>query len=384
MGYVDASRVVALLAACSPAVIGCTKTRYVYVAQDGARHESSQPRHHREIEVTNLQPDPANPSMLSGLWTGYGNWGGDDPPRHLSIKLTTTTEHGTRSISHYTNASNITWSHGHGDGRAGFAIAREPGTLAFDRADSDGPPRGAVRFTPNEAYVAAMGELFARTFSTAQVLDLAIMDLPLDYAREIHAAVDQATVEDVMALRRGGVDVDYARGLRKGGYALRAPEVLRLRRAGVDPDYCADLRKSGFMLSADEIITLRRAGIDSDFAAGVKAAGYGKEIDEIVTLRRAGIDADYLNDFKSAGYGFTSDDMIKLRRSGIDADYAGDLRKGGYDLSADEMIQLRRSGVDAEYAVALALPPKENLTVEEIIQLRRRGIDAATIRKLRR
>ena len=365
------------------ALAGCMRTRYVYVDSAGVTHESNRPLNERDVEITDLRPDPDDDSALRGTWTGRGNWTADVPPRHLRITLKTLTDDVTRTVTHYVTPSSLTWSGGDRSGRAGFALSREAGTFTFDVTTS-GAPRGDVRFTPNAPYLATMRELFNRDFNPAQTLDLAMIGLELSYVRKVHGALDRPSLEDVIMLRRGGVDADYVIGLHKAGYGFDAGDVLSLRRAGVGVDYCVDMRKAGFTLPAGEIITLRRAGVDAEFAAGVKDSGYGTKVDEIITLRRAGVGVDYMKRFRVAGYGFGSSDMITLRRAGVSADYAAALRKGGYDLPADQLITLRRAGVDADYAIALTAPPRENLTVDEIVTLRRRGIDAETVRKLRR
>jgi hypothetical protein len=366
------------------ALVGCMRTRYVYVDSAGVTHESNRPLNERDIEIAELRADPDNGSALRGTWTGRGNWTADVPPHHLRITLKTVTDDGTRTATHYVTPSSLTWRGGDRSGRAGFALSREAGTFTFDVSASHAPLKGEVRFTPNAPYLATIRKLFNREFTPAQTLDLAMIGLELSYVRKVHGALDHPSLEDVVMLRRGAVDADYVTGLHKAGYGFDAGDVLSLRRAGVGVDYCVELRKAGFTLPAGEIIALRRAGVSSEFAAGVKESGYGTRVDEIITLRRAGIDVDYLKSFRVAGYGFGSDDMITLRRAGVGADYAAALRKGGYDLPADQLITLRRAGVDADYAIALTAPPRENLTVDEIVTLRRRGIDAETVRKLRR
>ena len=342
-----------LVAVVLAAVAGCS-TRYIYVDSRGVQHESSRPIGFREVVTDDLRPDPTNPTVLAGTWRGYGNWSADVPSTRLQLGV----NDGTGLVNHYVSPSHVSWSDGDRTGRSGFSIAREAGTFTFDRHGSDGAPAGTVRFASDRAYASAMAETFGGEFPPERVLRLALTDVSLSYARAVHGATVRPTVED--------------------------DQVLRLRRSGIDADYCAALRKAGFTLEPEQIVSLRRAGIDADYARDVRAAGYGTVIDQIVSLRRAGIDADYLSGFASAGYRFTSEDVIKLRRAGIDPAFAAELRKGGYDMNADDLIRLRRAGVDAQYAVALQSPPREPLTADEIVHLRRRGVDAETVRKLRR
>ena len=78
-GLVASLIVVLVIVIGASALVGCMRTRYVYVDSAGVRHESDRPLNERDIEIADLRPDPDDASLLRGTWTGHGNWSADVP-----------------------------------------------------------------------------------------------------------------------------------------------------------------------------------------------------------------------------------------------------------------------------------------------------------------
>ncbi len=288
-------------------------------------------------------------------------------------------------------------------------IIRQAGTLAVVGRVEGQSLRGTAEFDADAKYEEAMTTMLGVKPTFAELVELTVEDVQLDYFTKFHAAAPKYTLADIMTLRRSGVTSDYVDGYQKAGYEFSSADILRLHNSGIPSEYPAQL-KAAMNLDAAHIIGLHNSGIPADFAVQMIHSGLAKNSDEIIKLHNSGISAEYAGELKQAmnvdvaqiielhnsgispkyvleinalGVANNVKDIIKLHNSGVSEKYCSALKKAGYDLSIDEFIRASNNGIPADYMASVAVPEKRNLSVDEIIRLHNQGVDAATIRKLR-
>jgi hypothetical protein len=334
-----------------------------------------------EIALRDLQADGANPMHVSGTWEGRV----DQPNNNfLQVQLDRVTDGGGRSSVSYSVAGGAARPLIRGDdGPVDVKIQRDAGTLVLHGSVTKGRGAGTADFTADPAYVNEVSVQTGETVTAERALELALVDLPLDFVKKVEEAGYKASTADLISLRFAGVSAAYAVDFRKAGYSFSCGELRTLKFAGVEPSWAKGFEDAGYKFGADDLRSLRFAGVTPDYAAGFRRAGYDLSVDQLRSLRFAGVPADFAAELGEAGYHFTPEELRSLRFAGVPASYAAELKKAGYNFSADELRRLRFSGVPADYATAAAAPGKEHLSADDLIRLRFRGVDTATMRKLR-
>lgn len=233
--------------------------------------------------------------------------------------------------------------------------------------------------------------------------------------RSHEVALDTLSVEQLIKLRKYGVDSQFITELQQLGYSkLSVDDLIDLAKYGVDPGYIQDLANTGFeKLSVNELVKFSKYGVDSELVAGLKAHGFNVSTDDVVSLSKYGIDEHDIDayaqagltnigvdelinmskygvdpsdivEYQAAGYNDLSyDDLISLSKFGIDGDdISGFVALGYSNLSVDELINLSKYGVDADEISALVAVGYNDLSVDELVQLTKYGVDADEIAEL--
>jgi hypothetical protein len=323
------------------------------------------------------------------------------------------------------------------NGDVDFVIASDAGELVFHGAADGNTAAGDYKFEANEAFSSEAGKLLKRDLSPEDLLEMGFADVTIRYIKDVEAAGITLAYEDVLTLRRyglqkealkefvsigfnktgdivnlrnHGVSADFARKTREldygksveelvrlrnfgitpeylkswkdAGFGLDAEEVVRVRNHGLQADYAAAWKKAGFDFSTDELIRARNSGVPSDFAGALAASGSRPTLDEAIRLRQFGVNADYFREMKKLNPKYTTEEIVKFRQHGVQPEYVRDLGEGGR-FSAEQIVKLRNSGVPANYVAALNVEGRKPLEAEAIIELRNRGVSAETARKLR-
>jgi len=333
------------------------------------------------VELRDLKPDPSNDMRLSGNWSGQVGLPDND---YVQVQISRSTPGGGSSIVSYSVAGSEARPLIKGDDApVHTVIKRDAGVLILEGAIAHDRATGTFTFDADPAYVNEVSVQTGETVTPQRALELALVDLPLDYVKKVEEAGYKASTSDLISLRFAGINAAYAVDFRKAGYTFTPTELRSLRFAGIEPSWAKAYGDAGYEFGADDLRALRFAGVTPDYAAGFRRAGYALGADQLRSLRFAGVPADFASELNDAGYEFSPDELRTLRFSGVPAGYAAQLKKAGYNFSADDLRKLRFSGVRADYATAAAVPGKENLSADELVRLRFRGVDVATVRKLR-
>lgn len=212
------------------------------------------------------------------------------------------------------------------NGRVGFRLVREAGTIECEGSFVNGKGSGTFQFFPDQGFVGAMA---ARGF---------------DFAKSSSRSRD--TVEE-----------------RQFSAAL-----LNVTTALAD-----DLRSVGFgNLDVDDLYKAAIFKVDSRFMAEMKASGFPDlTMEDLVKARIFKIDADYVRQVHEMGFsekGFEG--LVKFKIFKVTPEFLNDLRSHGFDkLSAEEIVKFRIFNIDPEF-IRRAKAENPNVTVEQMVQMK--------------
>ncbi|HMB93019.1 MAG TPA: M56 family metallopeptidase, partial [Rhodothermales bacterium] len=195
---------------------------------------------------------------------------------------------------------------------------------------------------------------------------------------------DTLSIEQLIRLRKYGVDADFIQGLKALGYtSLSTGELINLSKYGADPGYIREMREAGFTSeSLDDLAQMSKYGLDADFVRAMHEAGYTDlSTDDLVRLSKYGADAKFLAEMRAAGFTTVSaDDLARMAKYGLDGDLVAALQRVGYtDLSVDDMISMSKYGVSARYIEALSQRGYTDIAPDDLIAMSKYGVDSDLI-----
>lgn len=155
-------------------------------------------------------------------------------------------------------------------------LAAEAGTFTCAGTVHDGELSGASQFTPDERFVARMGELGFTGFDSEKLQAYAFVNVGSAYARSLQqTGIRGITIDNLIALRIFNVDPDYIHGITALGYELPgADKLIGLRVQGVNAAEVSEIRALGFQPTLDELIQIRIFHITPDFIRRMQARGF--------------------------------------------------------------------------------------------------------------
>ena len=200
-------------------------------------------------------------------------------------------------------------------------------------------------------------------------------------------SIDSLTVEQLIALRKYGIDADFIRGLRRIGYEdITYGELAALGKYGADADYIQAMRQSGYTgFSLKDYARMSKYGVDDDFVKSMAEAGFlDLSAEDLISMSKYGVDDDLIKSLGRYGYGnLDMDDLIAASKYGVDEDLIDGLRKVGYNnLSIRELIAMSKYGVDEDLVVSLAKYGYTDLSGEELVVASKYGVDEDLIESL--
>lgn len=325
-------------------------------------------------------------------------------------------------------------------GTVSFRIRRDAGTLLCKGSFLLGVGSGRVEFQPDPHFASDLRDAGLRDVRDDQLFELAIANLRISTARELHSAcrcvetVDDVieltnhgvdghylrqvarllpatlTVEEIVQLKDHGVDLPLLDALRSGGYQLPVRSVIELHDHGVDGQFVRDLapqfaaardandlialhdhgvtaefvrklRESGATLTASQIIELHDHGAGADLVRSAREAGIAQadgSVSPVIALHDHGIDRQFVRDMGEAlAKKLTTEELIRLHDQGVSPEFAKKVARSGFpDLTPDRLIKLHEHGVPVELMEQVARSHRVSFSTDEIVRLHEHGVDA--------
>lgn len=219
------------------------------------------------------------------------------------------------------------------------------------------------------------------SLSIDQIIQLRKYGVDAEFIRELKAlGYNDLTYQDLVALGKYGADADDIRAFRDAGYAnLSLRDYAMMSKYGVDEDFVAAMRDAGYTdLSADDLISMSKYGVDEDLIASLAQNGYSNlAIDDLVAASKYGLDEDLIESISAAGYDDISlRDLVAMSKYGVDEDLIASLNQYGYqNLTADELINASKYGVDEDMIDAVRDYGFSDVSLDEIISMHKYGVD---------
>ncbi len=246
------------------------------------------------------------------------------------------------------------------------------------------------RYGVDAAFIQGLRALGYTDLTVGALINLARYGADPAYIQAMRAAgFADATLDDFSRMAKYGLNDAFVRGVRQAGYTnLSADDLVHLAKYGAGPDFIAQMRAAGLTdLSADDLVRLSKYGVDAGLIAAMRQRGYANlSVDDLVDLSKYGVDDALVQALSSAGYpNLAIGDLVRLSKYGVDAGYIASMKSVGFErLSVDDLVRLYKYGVDADYVREIRAAGFEDVTVEQLIDMRKHDVDADFIRSMRR
>ncbi|HEV7508351.1 MAG TPA: M56 family metallopeptidase [Thermoanaerobaculia bacterium] len=195
-----------------------------------------------------------------------------------------------------------------------FELRLDSGTFSFQGSFEGGRGRGAVTFRPNPQFARNVGV----PFTSSDLLELAVYDVPSGYAREMKdlglvayprenlngwegftrdlMGRREPPVERLIELRSHGVTPGFVRGMQAAGYADLGPgELIELYRHDVDPVWAKGIHETLYgPLPAFRLVELHDRDVTPEWLHGVVQVYPRVGADDVIALRVHGVDGDFI------------------------------------------------------------------------------------------
>jgi beta-lactamase regulating signal transducer with metallopeptidase domain len=229
--------------------------------------------------------------------------------------------------------------------------------------------------------IPAPSEPIRGSITYEQLVTLFEMGVTGDYVRTLRKITPDFSIEDLIRLRRAGVDLCDLENLHsKGQRDLRVTDILRTKLWRSNPDDPSGWDKAAWNdLTADQIASLRRHGISADYCAAVMEHGFDDlRFQDVVNLFNSGVTTDYLDDLKWADMDhFCPKDVINLWNHGVQIDFLLAAEEYGFeDLTVKDATSLHNHGVSEGFLEDLDDADLDGLTPDEVKRLRSHGVSA--------
>lgn len=221
-----------------------------------------------------------------------------------------------------------------------------------------------------------------------QIIRLRRYGVDGDFVRDIKAlGYDTPMYDDLVAIARYGAGPDFIRSMRAAGFSgLSLSEYAQAARYDMNPEFASAMRDAGLgELSLADLTLLSRYDASPEMIRGLRSAGLTNlSAKDVATLARYDANVEMINSLKSLGYNDLSvEDIVKASRYDVDVEYISAMRKAGYtNLSLDEVASLARYGIRADLVDALSKAGYNNLSVDELRSVGRYDVTPEVIQGL--
>jgi hypothetical protein len=167
-------------------------------------------------------------------------------------------------------------------------LAAEAGNFTCAGAVAGNELHGDAVFTPDQAFIARMGQMGFGGLDADKLLPYALLDVRSDWARSLkEIGVQGLDADKLIPLRVFNVDTAYVRSLTALGYAMPdADQLISLRVQGVNGEEVAQIRALGYQPTLDQLVQIRIFKITPEFIRKMQARGFKDlSIDKLVQIR---------------------------------------------------------------------------------------------------
>lgn len=154
-------------------------------------------------------------------------------------------------------------------------LAAEAGTFTCAGTVRGGELEGKSVFTPDEAFVARMGQMGFSGFDSEKLMAYAFVGVDSGWAESMkEARVRGMTIDNLIALRIFKIDPEYIHDITALGYDLPdADQLVGLKVQGVNAEEVQQIRALGFQPTLDELIQIRIFHITPEFIQRMQERG---------------------------------------------------------------------------------------------------------------
>lgn len=269
-------------------------------------------------------------------------------------------------------------------GPAHFEYVNDAGRLVCKGSFAWSRGSGSFTFVPNPGFTTELAKLGYDPPNDDQLFSMMMEDANLDFARGVHDAGLNASINQLMELRTHGITLDYIRETQRAGYrSFRAKDFIDIKIHGVPTEFLHDLRTAGYDLTAQQVIELRIHGVNSEFMGDLKQAGYNLSTAQITELKIHGVDSRFIRDLKSYGLQPRASDIVQFKIHGVSPEYLKELKDAGYgNLSESQITELKIHGVSTKF-VRQASDLGYHFSPQDLTELQIHGVNAEYLQRLR-
>jgi|GEM_PF-1553499 len=222
---------------------------------------------------------------------------------------------------------------------------------------------------------------------TVPEVDVHIPSIVYENGHDSKVHTDSLTIEQIITLRKYGIDAEFIRTLKNMGYeTLSYGELLALGKYGADADYIEEMSEAGYSnFSLMDYAYMCKYGVDSDFVAEMREVGYDDlSAEDLINMSKYGVDEDLIALMAQYGYNDMSvEEIISVSKYGVQEDLIISLNEAGYrNLNVDELIGMSKYGVDEDLIISLSQNGYANLSSSDLINASKYGLDEDLIESL--
>lgn len=210
------------------------------------------------------------------------------------------------------------------NGRVGFSLVREAGTVDCEGSFTDGKGSGTFRFAPNRAFVDGMR---SRGF---------------DFEKQTYER-DSRPEEKLFVAAMLNVTTALADDLRSANFPnLDTGDLFKAAIFKIDGRFMAEMAATGFPnLTMEDLVKARIFKIDAQFVRGIKDMGFGADnFEHLVKYSIFKVTPEYLNELRNEGLtDLTPEQVVKLRIFKIDADFVRQARSEDPNITVEKIVQ---------------------------------------------
>ena len=241
-----------------------------------------------------------------------------------------------------------------------------------------------------ERYPSASGNENSKTDSLTidQIIKLRKYGIDASFIRSLKdLGYDTISYGELLSLGKYGADAEYITEMNQAGYPdFSLMDYAYMSKYGVDAYFVAEMNDAGFDdLSAEDLINMSKYGVDEDLVALMVQFGYDDmSVNEIISVSKYGVDEDLVVTLNKAGFdNLTIDELIGMSKYGVDGDLIVSLANNGYsDLSSSDLINASKYGLDEDLIDSLGDAGYSGLYINELISMSKYGVDEDLIRVL--
>ncbi len=267
-----------------------------------------------------------------------------------------------------------------------YHLEREAGTFILEGGRFPRGWRKAV-FRPDPEYAAEMQGLGYDIEDEEDLLELAIHDVTLDFARGIAAAGYDISRTRLIEFHIHDVTPEYVRAMADAGYDQLTPgKIVEFRIHDIEPDYVKRMAAVGYdELTPSRIVEFKIHDIEPEYVERMAAIGYEDLTpDRIVEFSIHGIDPEYVEKMAAIRYeGLTPSRIVEFSIHGITPEYVGKMAASGFEeLTPSRIVEFSIHGITPEFVRGLAEVGYGDMSPSRIVEFRIHDVTPEFIRDL--